>query len=132
MNMRAALTVFSLVTLFVISPARAHTQETAVRFPVVDVGDTTFTFRVGGQQWVRAGLRGIVVDPRQRDVLVARFRVSGVSGETARAVITGQATSVNASHTVLLDVPQRPWYRQRGFWIGTGIGAAVGFLLGGL
>ena len=129
--MRSALSVLALATLFAVAPSPVRAQETSVRFPVVDVADTTFTFRVGGQQWVRPGLRGIVVDPRQRDVLVARFRVSNVSGETARAVITGQATSVNPSHTVLLDIPQKPWYRQRTFWIGTGVGAVVGFLLGG-
>ncbi len=130
--MRLTVSALSLITLFAIAPAAARAQETAVRFPVVDVADTTFTFRVGGQQWVRPGLRGIVVDPRQRDVLVARFRVNNVSGEIARAVITGQATSVNASHTVLLDVPQKPWYRQRTFWLGTAAGAVVGFLIGGL
>lgn len=130
--MRATLSVLSLAALFAVAPTPVRAQETAVRFPVVDIGDTTFTFRVGGQQWVRPGLRGIVVDPRQRDVLVARFRVSNVSGEIARGVITGQATSVNTTHTVLLDVPQRPWYRQRTFWLGTAVGAAVGFLLGGL
>src|SRR5688500_14864000 len=129
--MRAALSLLSLVALFSFSAAPVRAQETAVRFPVVDVADTTFTFRVGGQQWVRPGLRGIVVDPRQRDVLVARFRVNTVNGEIARAVITGQATSVNSSHTVLLDVPQRPWYRQRAFWLGTAAGAVVGFLIGG-
>ena len=130
--MRAALPLFSLVALLSLGAAPVRAQETAVRFPVVDVGDTTFTFRVGAQQWVRAGLRGIVVDPRQRDVLVARFRVSDVSGEIARAVITGQATSVNPAHTVLLDVPRQAWYKQRTFWLGTALGAAVGFLLGGL
>jgi hypothetical protein len=130
--MRAALSALSLAALFAVAPTPVRAQETAVRFPVVDVADTTFTFRVGGQQWVRPGLRGIVVDPRQRDVLVARFRVSSVGGEIARAVITGQATTVNTMHTVLLDVPQKPWYRQRTFWLGSAAGAVVGFLIGGL
>ena len=131
--MRAALSVLSLVAAFLLAvPGSARAQETAVRFPVVDVGDTTFTFRIGDQRWVRTGLRGIVVDPRQRDVLIARFRVSNVNAEIARAVITGQATSVNTSHTVLLDVPRQPWYKQNSFWLGTAIGALAGFLLGGL
>ena len=130
--MRAALSLLSLVALFSFGASPVRAQETSVRFPVVDVGDTTFTFRIGAQQWVRTGLRGIVVDPRQRDVLVARFRVSNVSGEVARAVITGQATSINPAHTVLLDVPRKPWYRQNTFWLGTALGAVVGFVIGGL
>ena len=127
-----SLPALSLVALVALAPAAARAQETAVRFPVSEVGDTTFTFTVGGQRWVRPGLRGIVVDPRQRDVLVARFRVTNVNGETARAVITGQARGVSDAHTVLLDVPQRPWYKERSFWMGTVAGAAIGFLLGGL
>ena len=130
--MRAALSLLSLVAVFAFAPAEIRAQETAVRFPVVDVGDTTFTFRIGAQQWVRPGLRGIVVDPRQRDVLIARFRVSSLNGEIARAVITGQATSVNTSHTVLLDVPRQPWYKQKSFWLGSVVGAVAGFLLGNL
>ena len=131
--MRAVLSLLSLVALFSFAaPASGRAQETAVRFPVVDVGDTTFTFRIGDQRWVGTGLRGIVVDPRQRDVLVARFRVTNVAGEIARAVITGQATSVNTSHTVLLDVPRQPWYKQKSFWLGAAAGALAGFILGGL
>ena len=130
--MRVVLPLLSLLALFAIAPAEVRAQETAVRFPVVDVGDTTFTFRIGSQQWVRPGLRGIVVDPRQRDVLIARFRVSALNGEIARAVITGQATSVNTSHTVLLDVPRQPWYKLKSFWLGSAVGAVAGFLLGSL
>jgi hypothetical protein len=130
--MRTALSVLSLAILLGAAPSVARAQETAVRFPVAEVGDTTFTFTVGAQRWVRPGLRGIVVDPRQRDVLVARFRVSSVTGEAALAVITGQATTVSTAHTVLLDVPQMPWYKQRSFWLGTAVGAVVGFLVGGL
>jgi hypothetical protein len=119
-----------MVTLLALAPARSEAQETAVRFPVTEVGDTTFAFRLGDHQWVRPGLRGIVVDPRQQDVLVARFRIYGVSQGQARAVITGQTTTLSTQHMVLLDVPQVPWYRQRSFWIGTAAGAVVGFLLG--
>jgi len=130
--MRAALCLFSLTALLALAPAGLGAQETAVRFPVTEVGDTTFTFTIGQHQWVRPGQRGIVVDPRQRDVLVARFRVSRVSGGAATATVTGQATSINTSHTVLLDVPQRPWYRSESFWLGTAIGAVAGFLIGSL
>jgi hypothetical protein len=33
---------------------------------------------------------------------------------------------------VLLDVPGRPWYKERLFWIGGAVGAVAGLLLGGL
>lgn len=130
--MRTALSLVSLIALFALAPAGVDAQETAVRFRIAEVGDTTFVFTIGEHQWVRSGLRGIVVDPRQRDVLVARFRVSSVSGGAATAAVTGQATSINTSHTVLLDVPERPWYRQGSFWLGAAIGAVAGFLVGGL
>jgi hypothetical protein len=130
--MRRALALFSLVTLFAVAPSRADAQETAVRFPLAEIGDTTFTFQLGEHRWVREGMRGIVVDPRRQDVLVARFRVASVSSSgVARAIVTGQTTSLNALHSVLLEVPSRPWYKQRAFWIGTVLGGVAGFLIGG-
>ena len=86
---RAILAALAFLTLLTTAPTTARAQETAVRFTVTQVGDTTFTFRVGDQVWVRQGLRGIVVDPRQQDVLVARFRVTRVANGQANAVITG-------------------------------------------
>ena len=106
--MRATLSLLSLVAFIALSPARVDAQETTVRFPVAEASDTTFAFRVGQHEWVRSGLRGIVVDPRQQDVLVARFHVVGVAQGQARAVITGQTTTVGTQHMVLLDVPKRP------------------------
>jgi hypothetical protein len=130
--MRAFLSALSLAALFVAAPRPAPAQETAVRFSVTQVNDTTFNFRIGEHPWVRQGMRGIVVDPRQQDVLVARFVITGVSSGQATAVITGQTTSVSTSHSVLLEIPRRPWYRQRTFWLGTAVGAVVGFVLGAL
>ncbi len=130
--MRAAFSVLSLFAVLAFAPVHLEAQETTVRFPVTDVGDTTFTFRVGQYAWVREGLRGIVVDPRQQDVLVARFRIYGVFQGQARAVITGQTTTLSTQHMVLLDVPRRPWYKERLFWIGTAAGAVAGFLLGSM
>jgi hypothetical protein len=130
--MRPILATLSLAALIAVAPSPARAQETAVRFPITEVGDTTFSFRLGQQVWVRSGLRGIVVDPRQQDMLVARFRVTGVSGGVANAVVTGQTTSVSMQHSVLLDVPRRPWYKDRLLWVGGAVGVAVGFLLGSL
>lgn len=130
--MRAAIVALSLFALLAVAPSRARAQETTVRFPVAQAGDTTFSFRAGQQQWVRPGLRGIVVDPRQQDVLVARFRIYNVSQGTAQAVITGQTTTVGTQHMVLLDIPRRPWYKERMLWVGAGAGALLGFLLGSM
>ena len=129
---RATFSALALFALAAIAPVAAHGQETAVRFAVTQVGDTTFTFRLGDQTWVRQGLRGIVVDPRQQDVLVARFRVTRVANGQASAVITGQTTNVSTSHSVLLEIPATPWYKQRFFWLGTAAGAVIGFVIGGL
>ena len=129
---RSTLSALTLFALVAIAPTAVRAQETAVRFTVTQVGDTTFTFRVGDQVWVRQGLRGIVVDPRQQDVLVARFRVTRVANGQANAVITGQTTNVSTSHSVLLEIPETPWYKQRLFWLGTAAGAVIGFVIGGL
>ena len=130
--MRIALSALSLLTLIAVVPARSTAQETAVRFPVATVSDTTFAFQVGQQRWVRQGLVGIVVDPTQQDVLVARFRVTRVAGGRAQAAVIGQTTSLTTQHTVLLDVPAIPWYRQQLFWIGAGAGGLLGLLIGSL
>jgi hypothetical protein len=129
---KALLSALAFVAALSATPAIASAQETAVRFPVTQVGDTTFSFRVAEHVWVKQGMRGIVVDPRQQDVLVARFRITGVSNGQAIALITGQTTSVSTSHSVLLEVPSKPWYRERTLWLGGAIGIAVGFLLGSL
>ncbi len=129
---RPILATLSLAALIAVAPSPVRAQETAVRFSVTQVGDTTFSFRVGEHLWVRPGMRGIVVDPRQQDILVARFRVSGVANGQATGVVTGQTTSVSTAHSVLLEMPSTPWYRARTFWLGTAVGAVVGFLLGSL
>ena len=129
---RALFSALSVAVLFAIGASPVRAQETAVRFSVTQASDTTFSFRIGEQLWVRPGMRGIVVDPRQQDVLVARFRITGVASGQATAVITGQTTSVTTAHSVLLEIPSTPWYRQRTFWLGTAVGAAIGFLVGSL
>jgi hypothetical protein len=129
--MRRAFALFSLATLVAVVPRPAEAQDTAVRFPVSEVrGDTSFTFRTGEYPWVRAGLKGIVVDPRQQDMLVARFQILTVADGVARAVVTGQTTSLSTSQSVLLYPPATPWYKQRSFWMGGVVGAAVGAIVG--
>jgi hypothetical protein len=119
--MSLAVLVFGLA-----AAPRAGAQETATRFTVSGVADSTFSFAVGRYAWVSPGQRGIVVDPRQRDALVANFRVLRVQRGLATALITGQYAAVTTQHAVLLEQPATPWYRQRSFWIGVVLGGVIG------
>ena len=110
------------------SPARAQLR--GVRFEVVGVSDTTVAFRAGTERWIHAGDRGIAVDPRRRDALVARLRVLRVERGMATAVVTGQTTAVSTDHVVVFQEPKRPWYRARSFWGGILAGAALGAVVG--
>lgn len=104
----------------------AHAQEPSQRFSIDQVQDTTFTFAIGRTRWVKPKQRGIAVDAVRRDALVARFRVLGVTGGVATALVTGATTRVTPLHTVIMVPPRQRWYANRVFWIGT-----VGGLLGG-
>jgi hypothetical protein len=110
-------------------PRLAHAQESAVRFEITQVGDSTFTFPVGSHLWVRRGIKGIVVDPKRRDILVARFRVVGVHGGEATGLVTGQTTRITEDNVALLDEPRTPFYQRgtlyAGFLAGLLVGAAL-------
>lgn len=122
----------AFLALFVAAAPAARAQESATRFEITSVGDSTFVVRLGEHSWVREGLRGIVVDPRRRDVLIARFRVSRTGNGEAVAFITGQTTLVETEHVALLTRPKTPWYRQRAFWAGLLLGGALGGVAGSL
>ena len=124
--------VFGLAVLLCTLAPAAHAQESATRFEITAVGDTTFVLRTGEHRWVRPGLQGIVVDPRRRDVLIARFRVLRAAGGEAAALVTGQTTVVDTEHVALLTRPATPWYRQRAFWTGLLLGGAIGGTIGSL
>jgi hypothetical protein len=98
----------------------------APRFEIDSVTDSTAIFRVQEAQWLRPGLSGYAVDPRQRDALVARVRV--VSSDSARAIVqvTSQVSLVKRDHVLLIVEPARPWWRRRTFWSGAGMGALLG------
>ena len=128
---RAVLPLFALLLLVALGGgSRLEAQETAVRFEISGVADSTFSFAVGTHQWVARGQSGIVVDPRRRDALVARFRVTRVQNGLATAVVTGQTTPLSTQHAALLTQPQPPFWRQPTFWIGLMIGGIAGWAIG--
>ncbi|HEX5438537.1 MAG TPA: hypothetical protein VFW98_15395 [Gemmatimonadaceae bacterium] len=115
-----------LACVCALAPTVARAQDNAVRFEITAVGDSTFSFAVGRHDWVQVGERGIAVDPRRRDALVARFVVMHVDHGRATALVTGQTTPVVVAHVALLERPRTPWYRRGVFWLGALIGAVVG------
>jgi hypothetical protein len=106
-------------------------QFRGVRFEITQVGDTTFRFPRGNAGWVRAGATGIAVDPRRRDILVARFRVARVDSGLVTAVITGQTTRVATEHIAVIPEPPKPWWKGITFWAGTVFGIVIGALITG-
>jgi hypothetical protein len=103
--------------------------EAQYRFEILRAADSTFTFLAPAAPWLAAGQRGIVVDPRRRDALIARFHTLTKRGDTVAALVTGQTTDLSTSHVVLLPYvpPRRPsGWRQRAFWIGLLTGGALG------
>ena len=128
--MRRALLPLLMLMLAAGAGAPLEAQETAVRFEIAGVADSTFSFAIGRHEWVAAGQRGIVVDPRRRDALVARFRVLVVRDGLATAVVTGQTTALVTQHAALLTQPQPAFWRQPTFWIGLLIGGVAGWAIG--
>jgi hypothetical protein len=113
-----------IILAFLAVPARAQTE---TRFNVTSVGDSTLNFSIGTNTWVAQGQKGIVVDPRRQDVLIARIAILAVSGSTATALITGQTTTVQTAHVAVLERPPTRIYKRSDFWIGLLIGAVAGF-----
>jgi hypothetical protein len=110
------------------SPKRvAHIVDptTARRFEIITATDTTFRFVAHDVKWVRVGQVGIAVDPRRRDALVARYVVQSLAGDTATALVTGQATDVASIHVALLQPPRRGTLKQGAFWAGFFGGGAL-------
>jgi hypothetical protein len=122
-----------LAAVMATAPHELRAQETSARFEIASAGDSTFTLVVGRHPWVRPGLYGIVVDPRQRDVLIARFQVIAADSANAMGLITGMTTRVTTEHVALLDRPPPsvpPWHKRRSFWLGVLFGVATGFGVG--
>jgi hypothetical protein len=111
--------------------APLEAQFRGVRFEITQIGDTTFRFPRGSAGWIKSGATGFVVDPRQRDILVARFKVARVDSGLVTAVITGQTTRVATEHIAVMAEPPKPWYKGITFWAGTVFGMVIGALIAG-
>ena len=107
-------------------PTGARAQYRGVRFEITSVGDSTLVFTTGSEKWIRKGSAGIAVDPKRRDALVARIRVTAMAPGEASALVVGQTTNVRTDHVVILEQPKRSWVRQSTFWWGVVAGSALG------
>jgi hypothetical protein len=120
----------AIVAALAVAPSVVRAQDSAVRMEIKSVGDSTFTFNSSQIPWVARGQNGIVVDPRRRDVLVARFKVLTVESGTGSALILGQTQPVSIDHVALLRQPRPNWFTSKSFWIGVAGGFAGGFIAG--
>jgi hypothetical protein len=113
------------------APLRARAQETAYRFEITTVGDSTLSLSTERHEWVREGQKGIAVDPMRHDALVARFVILHVDPEHKRAlaIVTGQTTRLTTQHVALIARPGRRWYAQPTLWIGTAVGVVLGAVI---
>ena len=123
---RALLRVIAGMTLGMGIGHPLAAQRRTSRFEITSVGDTALAFRIGEVRWVSAGLTGNAIDPRRRDLLVARFRVVSVGAGVATAGVTGQTTAVSTDHVAVLTEPSRPWFKARTCWAGLLLGGALG------
>ncbi len=128
MKAGVALTLGLAMAAVAMAPTRARAQETAYRFEIAVVGDSTVSISTEKHEWVRVGQRGIAVDPMRHDALVARFVIMSIDEEHKRAlaIVTGQTTRLTTSHVALIDRPARRWYQQPTLWIGVVVGAIIG------
>jgi hypothetical protein len=122
--------VLTVAAAVLVVPAAVRAQDSAIRLEIRSVGDSVFTFNSSPVSWIARGQQGIVVDPRRRDVLVARFRVLSVDAGVGNALILGQTQPVSIDHVALLREPRPRWFSNKTFWFGVAAGAAGGFVIG--
>lgn len=122
-----AFTLTLSIVLLAAPGARAlGAQQGAYRFNIASAGDSTFSFPLMRNDWVKKGMHGITVDPARHDALIARFVVTRVKGDSAVALVTGQTTRVTTDLVALLERPEKPWYLRPTFWFGGVLGAIIG------
>jgi hypothetical protein len=116
------------------TPATPFTRipRNASRFEIDAVDDSTARFKPREATWVQQGMTAYVVDPMNRDVMVARLRIVSVWNEMAVGVVTSQTTRVTTQHVVLLTEPKVPWWKSQRFWWGTVMGVFLGAAAAGV
>ena len=126
--MSARFSLFGALAALALLCAPARAQETAYRLEIENVGDSTVTLSTEKHEWLRAGQKGIAVDPMRHDALVARFVILKVDPKRKRAlaVVTGQTTQLTVNHVALIDRPMKKWYQQPTLWIGAVVGGVIG------
>ena len=122
--------VLALCAAVLVVPAAVRAQDSAIRLEIRSVGDSVFSFNSSPVSWIARGQQGIVVDPRRRDVLVARFRVLSVEAGVGNALILGQTQPVSTEHVALLREPRPHWFSSKSFWFGLAAGVVGGVLVG--
>lgn len=130
-GLQRALLTATAVAAFSLWASAARAQSAYVRFDVVSVTDTTFTFATLGARWVSPGRVGLAVDPAHRDALIARIRVASVDSGVATGVVVSQTARLTTSHVVLLSQPKRAFYAQPWFWGAALAGGVLGYLVHG-
>lgn len=103
----------------------------AARFSISTTTDSTVVFRPIEARWLKPGMRGLTVDPAQRDALIARLTIKRVDTSGVLASIDGRVAQVSTSHVVLMVKPSVAWWHDKRFWFGAGAGLAVGALAAG-
>ena len=98
----------------------------AARFEIDAVDDSTARFRPLESRWLRVGMSAIVVDPKNRDALVARVRIMSADSLVVTALVIGQVGRVTTDHFLLVMRPKTRWWRDRRFWFGALAGGALG------
>ena len=104
----------------------ARIPRDAARFEIDAVDDSTARFRPLESRWLRTGMLAIIVDPKNRDGLVARVRIVAADSTSVTALVIGQVGRVTTDHFLLVPHPKTPWWHDRRVWIGALAGGVIG------
>lgn len=107
-------------------PAAVRIARDAARFEIDAVDDSTARFRPLESRWLRVGMSAIVVDPKNRDALVARVRIVSADSVAVTALVVGQVGRVTTDHFLLVMHPRTRWWHDRRFWFGALAGGVLG------
>jgi hypothetical protein len=108
--------------------ARFGIPRDAARFSIAATTDSTVTFRPVEVRWLKPGMQGHAVDPKERDALIARLTIQRVDTSGIVAAIDGRVAQVATTHVVLMVKPGTAWWKDLRFWSGTGAGVVAGVI----